>query len=253
MGMTTIMGIKKKKKSKTVMEVSTYLKTATIMALDLSLKGSAGTVLFPSTGTDRQDRRHFLVGEQKTLLQKLEKRDDVRKTLRLLKPKGGMTEPMKVKRLDVVLKFLMQEINILKPGFVAIEDYAYGAKGQQFHIGELVGGMKLFLWRKGIPFRMYEPTSIKKYATGNGAADKTEVVMACYKDFKVDFMDFGKVKDNVADSYVIAKLLELELNVRYGLLSLEDLKKREREILQRTTKTYPVNILERPFIKEERG
>ena len=221
-----------------------------IIGLDLSLNGSAGTVLAPGTGKGRNVISHFLCSEKKGLCKTLAKKEEVMGVLHLQKPKGRMTEPVKVARLDSVLKFLVSHINSIKPTFVAIEDYAYGAKGDQFHIGELTGAVKTYLWRRGIPFRMYDPKTIKKYGTGSGNADKADMLVACLKKWKQDFMDYDKVKDNVADSFIIARLLELELDLRRGHYSLSDLTNKEREIFQRVTKTYPVNILERPFIMQ---
>ena len=243
---------KKKKKVKRQSRIKTPRGSlGHILGLDLSLKGTGGTVLGPPVALGHRGVvGHFFCSDKKGLTDTLGKRKDVLGGLYLPTPKGGMTELAKVTRLDTVLQFLMEQINSASPAFVAIEDYAYAAKGSQFHIGELTGAVKLYLWRRGIPFRMYDPPTIKKFGTGSGNADKADILMACLKDFGMDFTDYGKIKDNVADSYVIAKLLEAELDVRQGRVGLDKVKKQTREIMQRTTKTYPVNILERPFIKE---
>ena len=56
--------------------------------------------------------------------------------------------------------------------YVALEGYAYGASGNNFDIGEFVGYIKTMIYLAHIPMRIYDPNSIKKFATGRGVADK---------------------------------------------------------------------------------
>ena len=72
-------------------------------------------------------------------------------------------------------------------------------------LGELAATVKLtchnFLPEPGkFPLRI-PPTMVKKYATDKGNAKKNEVLLACYKSWGVEFSD-----DNMADSYVIARM-----------------------------------------------
>ena len=53
---------------------------------------------------------------------------------------------------------------------VALEDYAYGAKGRVFHIAENTGVLKYKLWQQSIPLDVVQPTKVKKFATGKGNA-----------------------------------------------------------------------------------
>lgn len=54
-----------------------------------------------------------------------------------------------------------------------IEGYAYGSsKGVVFEIGENTGVLKQTLYTTHVPFTVYAPTVIKKFATGKGNANK---------------------------------------------------------------------------------
>ena len=55
---------------------------------------------------------------------------------------------------------------------VIMEDYALGAKGKVFHIGENAGLLKWKMWKAGKPLTLVGPTALKKEATGKGNADK---------------------------------------------------------------------------------
>ena len=69
---------------------------------------------------------------------------------------------------------------------VMIEDYALGAKGRVFHIGENAGLLKWKLWNGKIPFSVVGPTVLKKWATGKGNADKEKMHEAFQQRFRLD-------------------------------------------------------------------
>ena len=142
--------------------------------------------------------------------------------------------------------------------YVAIEDYAFGAKGMVFHIGEFIGEIKRFMywgWDKnnqGTNLRLYDPCSIKMWATDRGNATKEDMVDAydkIHKDpFKLTFLNrFGSHKEDIVDAYFIATLLVTELKLRKGLTQLKDLTEKQIQIFNRTTKSHPTNILATAF------
>lgn len=135
-----------------------------------------------------------------------------------------------------------------KPDYVAIEDYAFRAIGRVFHIGGYVEGIKMFLYRKGIPIRLYEPSRVKQFTTGSGNADKPAMVLEAYKKWNVDFSDCGQYSNNVVDAYAINKLLVLELAIRNKEVNLEDCSKIIQNIFLSTTKKNKVPLIEREFI-----
>lgn len=77
---------------------------------------------------------------------------------------------------------------------VNIEGYSMGSKGQVFHIGEATGLLKHFIWMRGILHSELPPTTVKKWATGKGNADKHDMAEKFISDHTgIDiFGHFGK-------------------------------------------------------------
>ena len=67
---------------------------------------------------------------------------------------------------------------------VFIEDYAMGAKGRVFHIGENAGALKMRLYRNQMTYSTISPAEVKKYATGKGNANKEAMYEAFLKEHK---------------------------------------------------------------------
>jgi|TARA_R100001082_G_scaffold53007_1_gene28906 hypothetical protein len=102
---------------------------------------------------------------------------------------------------------------------VALEGYAYNAKGKVFHIAENTGILKYKLYEAGIPVEVYPPSQIKKYATGNGNANKDKMHESFKKDTKHDLRKLitpqrkeviNPVSD-VVDSFYVCKYLHDEI------------------------------------------
>jgi len=137
-----------------------------------------------------------------------------------------------------------------KPDYVAFEDYAFAAHGRVFNIAEATGALKVEFYQRGIPLRLYDPGSIKKFASNFGNADKVrmrETYDALNDGKKLD----GPVNEDIVDAYFIADLLHKELQLRKATISLRDLTDKQIEVFNRVTKSYPENILVRPFLKRE--
>jgi len=71
---------------------------------------------------------------------------------------------------------------------VCIEGYAFGMKAQagNYDRAELVGTMKLFFLKKGKPLIICPPSTLKKFVTGKGNADKEEMVDAVFQRWGYD-------------------------------------------------------------------
>lgn len=157
---------------------------------------------------------------------------------------------------DIITEFI-GEID-----YVAFEGYAYSAKGHVFDIAEATASIKIDLFDKRIPLRIYDPASIKMYATTKGNADKIRMednfeLIETEERFDLSFLPMvyekdsgkGNPKDNIVDAFFICKLLLIELKLRSGFINLKDLDNdKQIAIFNRVTKSNPVNILDTDFI-----
>lgn len=141
--------------------------------------------------------------------------------------------------------------------YAAIEDYAFAANGRVFDLAENTSLMKKVLWDQGTSLRKYEPTVIKKFATGNGAADKVKM-KAAYFDKHSGALDLSNIlidKDHpledIIDSFFIAMLLRIELMLRHGVVSMKELDTDVIWCFNRVSKSSPVNILNQEFIERK--
>lgn len=82
-----------------------------------------------------------------------------------------------------------------------IEGYSFGSKNNQFYLGEWGGVARLCLHEAGVPYIVVPPTSLKKWTTGSGNADKIAMAVATYEQFGLKFDD-----DNQCDAFNLAVL-----------------------------------------------
>lgn len=108
-----------------------------------------------------------------------------------------------------VLALLPQDYSSTK---IMIEGYAMGAKGRVFNIAENTGVLKSGLYRGGYEYETAPPKTIKKFATGNGNADKSKMEEAWMEEVGIDLRSiYRQSKSNdspssdIIDSYFIAK------------------------------------------------
>jgi len=144
---------------------------------------------------------------------------------------------------------------------VAIEGYGFASKSTRLREStELVGAIKQLIYQKGVLFRVHDPDSVKLFAVGNGHATKEQmhaqfveethvVVPHTWRKEKGKKILDGPGTD-VADAYFLARLLWTEMELRKGKVSLHELPEYQIRVFNRTTKAYPVNLLDRPFVGE---
>lgn len=98
---------------------------------------------------------------------------------------------------------------------IYLEDYSMGSKGQTFSIGENTGLLKHYLYANKVPFQLIAPTTIKKYFTTKGNADKNLMYDAFVEKTNIDLFQqmhlIRKTKvespiSDIVDSYAISLL-----------------------------------------------
>lgn len=117
--------------------------------------------------------------------------------------------------------------DIVKPylkdiDYIAVEDYAFGAKGKVFDIAECSGALKNIFYTQNIPMKKFPPMTVKTCATGNGGADKVLMGMAFKQRVpnKLIPEHFFKLKEysspasDLIDAFFMANTLRLELSYR---------------------------------------
>jgi Holliday junction resolvasome RuvABC endonuclease subunit len=104
------------------------------------------------------------------------------------------------------------------PKLVAIELYSFGSTNGMARIGEWGGVARLVLFDAGVPFIEVPPTTLKKFVTGGGAAEKSGMALELLKRFGID-----EPQNDKADAAGLA-LFALEFD-RPGSLTLTKLQR----------------------------
>jgi hypothetical protein len=89
--------------------------------------------------------------------------------------KGSLYEEYSTQqeRFDNLSDWGLKILNENNAKKIGLEGYSYGSSSSRlFEIGENTGLMKFKMWSFGIDFEVYAPTSVKKFATGKGNANK---------------------------------------------------------------------------------
>lgn len=104
-------------------------------------------------------------------------------------------------RIAWLAKKIVKTIRKNKVCFVLVEDHAFSAKGRgKTVLGELHGVVKHYLMKEDVAFVLKTPQTIKKHVTGNGRAEKMDMIMAA-KAAGVDLSDSDR-----ADAWGCARL-----------------------------------------------
>lgn len=110
--------------------------------------------------------------------------------------------PGKLRGVERLAHIKSKTATLLYPSvkFAAIEHYSYNSVGRVFELGEVGGVLRLLVYEYGVPFVVVPPTSLKKFATGNAAADKAAMVAAAKKE------GANVADDNQADAFFLAMI-----------------------------------------------
>lgn len=97
-------------------------------------------------------------------------------------------------------------IQLYEPDLVQMEGVSYGSRGSAALV-DLAGlnfAIRMTIIRENIQFNILAPTTIKKFAVGDGGAEK-DVMIASWKKLDKNIVNISEIKlDDLADSYFIA-------------------------------------------------
>jgi len=177
-------------------------------------------------------------------------------------------------RIGQIQQFLTSKIWPTGAFTVAVEDYGYASQSTRFaEIAEQTGVVKNMFLIGGGCFRLYDPDSVKLFGTGNGHALKRDMVYALLrntpnpggggffpealikkinkkiKNGKETVEEYDGPGTDLADAYWLAQLLRTEMLLRNGAVLMKDLPENQIRVFNRVTKAFPVNVLDRPFVR----
>lgn len=153
--------------------------------------------------------------------------------------------------------------NVLRENvYVVIEGYSFGSNRNKlnrsliFNIAENTAILKYVFYDKFIKYKIYQPTSIKKFITGNGLAKKELVYEKICERLNIDLSEYLKIQLNkkipiydFSDSLSILFMTYCEMliknNLHYkGIFNISD---EEIEFFKKENK-QGYSILEENFI-----
>jgi crossover junction endodeoxyribonuclease RuvC len=123
---------------------------------------------------------------------------------RLIKSKPVGDKPIdEVKRIQKIVEDIELTVGEYRPGIVVIEGLAFMARNTTalVQLSALNYLTRAMVMNYHIPFVIVAPTSLKKYATGNGIAKKDVMLIEVYKRWGVSILD-----DNECDAYCLAQI-----------------------------------------------
>ena len=123
-------------------------------------------------------------------------------------------------RYNSISDWAVEVLSKYKCSEVALEGYSFGSKGKVFHIAENTGVLKYRLFQESIPVDIIAPTSVKKFATGKGNADKSGMHDAFVQETSIDLhkkitplkKEVSNPVSDIVDSYYICKMFYDRIN-----------------------------------------
>lgn len=107
----------------------------------------------------------------------------------------GSKDPKRmVTLIDEVMSYIKAD------DVICIEGFGFASQ-QAIQLGGIGWGIRMALFRRGIPYIEASPAQLKKFATGKGNTKKDEMVLPIYRKW-----GFENRSDNVRDAYVLAQI-----------------------------------------------
>lgn len=116
--------------------------------------------------------------------------------------------------------------------YIGYENYSFGSTHKAFSLAEFGGILKSFLLsRTKHNFRLFAPTTVKKFATGNAFASKEDMISQALEESEAIKSLGSELTDDICDAYFIAKLVWYIVNMK-GAASYESNKRLLRNRLE---------------------
>jgi len=115
-------------------------------------------------------------------------------------------EDAKTKNLYAICNYLSRIVDDYHPDLVQMEGVSYGSTGSAalVDLSGLNFMLRSVLLSKGIDFKIVSPTQNKKFATGNGQAEK-DVMIDSWKRLDHNIYNIKDIKvDDLADAYFLS-------------------------------------------------
>jgi len=158
-------------------------------------------------------------------------------------------------RQDKAYKILMNDMDDVK--HIAFEGYAFGATKTSsiFQLGEFIGGMKKMFYDIGLGIMIYPPTVVKRFATGNGTADKTMMSAVLLEEYPNLYPEeFNLLPQNdsphsdLCDAFWIAETLRN--HIIYEVIGSSGLEEGTAALLEYKSSKKMQSIVETKVIKK---
>jgi len=107
--------------------------------------------------------------------------------------------------LDIMSSIIFLN-GVMKLSYVYIEDLPYLSKGGAiFERAGLLYLITTFLFQNNIPYKLIKPTTLKKWSTGSGRADKADMMNEALTKYGIEFTD-----DNLCDAFFLSQMARLK-------------------------------------------
>ena len=118
----------------------------------------------------------------------------------------SIKEQKKTKNIVSICKYIKNIINRFNPDMIYMEGISYGSTSSSALV-DLAGlnyCIRNIFIECGVNFEILSPTSVKKFAVGNGGVEK-DVMIASWKKLDKNISNITEIKlDDLADSFFIA-------------------------------------------------
>jgi hypothetical protein len=210
---------------------------------------------------------------------------DVRHVTYLLEGKPGSDENQCLRLLELqglyseLARELLSGFGMSRDHYMVMEQFAFGQPARAHQVGEAAGLFKVAALQEGFKLRLNGPGLVKKFATGDGRADKDAMRQAAAaagfapggwgpmtpppkpvkpgkkepKPAKPKFVPSEVTLEDLSDAFWLAHSGRTEWMLRTGRLALRDLPEHRVELFNSVSKTNPDNILVRPWAEAPRA